>query len=142
MQRATFTLNDKNTKTKSSLVHLPGDVDTSLVLGTSVSSLLIKCIRNGVPIKELKKFQIHRLYLKQPFFLLRFPEKQKKFFSNVIKPKNRTNGVLKYERSECFKLAMSNGFNGFFEFEMNFFYFLVKSRQECCFSTLYGKEVD
>ena len=38
------------------------------------------------------------------------------------------NGVLKYEQSECFKLAMSNGFNGFFEFEMNFFYFLVKSR--------------
>ena len=80
------------------------------------------------------------MYFKEiAFFLLRFPEKLKKFFSNVIKPKHRTNGVLKYEQSECFKLAMSNGFNGFFEFEMNFFYFLVKSRQECCFVSLSGK---
>ena len=50
-------------------------------------------------------------YWEIAFFLFSFLEKQKKFFSNEKKTvKTVTNGVLKYERSECFKLAMSNGF--------------------------------
>ena len=42
------------------------------------------------------------------FFLQRFPEKQIKFFSK------EKIGVLKYERSECFNLAIFRVRNGFY----------------------------